>query len=261
MKSKCTTFKKLSKTGCLFLLILIVFSSCKKDNKNIIPDADTDPVTVTDISGFWIANETITDNCSGTEETEQKTEIFAVEQLNNNLKITIYPTGDILDGTIDGDKISWEGTIPTVSGKTDIDFTGTVTNNGNQAVGTSSWQWYSDTYSCSGTTKISGEKVVQETADFSGEWEGTWISEENPVDGTFSANVTQNDTILSGTVDVPFLGISNASLKGFVSGNVVFFGDIEDKIKFVGIINENAGEGSYSYMSLSDEGSWTGTKQ
>ncbi len=254
MKSKGILFKNISKISYLFFIIIVIFSSCKKD-ENI------EPVQISDLSGFWIISETITGNCHGSVETEQKTEIFSIYQQDSKLTITIYPNGDILKGTVEGDKISWEGTIPTVSGKTDIDFTGTATNNGNQAAGTASWEWNSDTYNCSGTTKISGEKVIQETADFSGEWEGTWKSEENSADGTFSANVTQNDTILSGTIDVPFLDISNASLKGFVSGNVVFFGDIEEKIKFVGIMNENTGEGTYSYMSLSDEGSWTGTKQ
>ena len=254
MKFKIITSKKLRRYSYLLLLLIILFSSCKKD-ENITPE------TIIDVNGFWIANETVTGNCSGNTETETKTSVYAIEQQESKLKIIFYPNGDKIDGTIEGNKITWNGTIPTVSGKTDIDFTGTATSNGNQADGTANWEWYSDTYNCSGTTKISGNKVIKEHANFAGEWTGKWESEENPADGTFSANVTQNDTILSGNIDVPFLDISNASLKGFVSGNVVYFGDIDEKIKFVGILNGNTGEGTYSYMSLSDEGSWTGTKQ
>ena len=239
----------LSKTTCLLLLLSIIFSSCKKDDDSLkkLPE---------DISGFWIIAETITGNCHGSVETEQKTEIFSIKQIGNKLTVTIYPNGDKLDGDIDGDKISWKGTLPSGSGNMDIDFTGTATDNGDKATGTASWEWYSSTFRCSGTNTLSGNKVTTGTANFGGEWNGTWESEENSVNGTFSANVTQTDTTLTGTIDVPFVGITNASLKGFVSGNIVYFGDIENKIKFIGTVNGNSGTGTYSYMSLSDEGSW-----
>ena len=254
MKLKIIKLKKRYIISCLFLLTIVVFSSCKKDDDGIqkLPE---------DISGFWIIAETITGNCHGSVETEQKTEIFSINQQDSKLIITIYPNGDKLNGTIDGDNISWKGTIPSGSGKIDIDFTGTATNNGDKATGTASWEWYSDTYRCSGTNVLIGNKVTVVTANFEGVWNGTWNSEENPVDGTFSANVTQTGTVLSGIINVPYLGLSNASLKGLVNGNVVFFGDVDDKIKFVGIVNGDAGEGTYCYMSLSDEGSWTGTRQ
>ena len=237
-------------TAC-FLLFFIIFSSCKKEENN----------PLLNINGFWIVNEAITGNCSGSTQTEQKTEIFEITQKDNNLRIKIYPNGDELDGSIDGDKISWKGTLPTSNGKTDIDFTGTATNNGNQAAGTASWEWYSSTYRCSGTTTLSGNKVTAETANFEGNWTGAWVSKENSINGTFLANVTQSDTLLTGTIDVPFIGLTNAGLKGFVSGNVVYFGDIENKIKFIGTVNGSTGTGAYSYMSLTDEGSWTGTRQ
>ncbi len=242
----------LFKLACL--LLLIIFSSCEKEENSDIKDVKRD------ISGFWIVNETIVGNCSGTTKTDQKMEIFKIKQQDNNLKVTIYPNGDEIDGTIDGTKISWEGTLPSGKGKVDISFTGTITDN-NKAKGTATWEWYKGTYRCSGTTTLNANKVITKKVNFEGKWTGTWTNKDNSISGTFSANVTQTDTLLTGTIDVPLINLTNEDLKGFVSGNVVYFGDINNKIKFIGTINEDSGIGTYSYMSLSDEGSWTGTRQ
>ncbi len=253
MKSNRIKFSTLHKIAYLFIVMIIMLASCKKDDNDIQGTAE-------DVSGFWIISETITGDCHGSVETEQETEIFSIEQTNNNLKITVYPNGDQLNGTINGEKISWSGTLPTSSGNMDITFSGNCSNSGTNASGNASWEWYSNTYNCSGTTVLTGNKVTSENANFEGEWNGSWDSEENSVDGIFSANVTQTGTTLSGTIDVPYLGLTNANLKGLVNGNVVFFGDVDDKIKFVGTLNEDSGEGTYSYMSLNDEGSWQATR-
>jgi len=228
---------------------LLMFSSCEKDNNN-------NNITALTIDGFWIVDETVTDNCSGITETGQQTEIFSVEQHNNDLTVTLYPNGDVVNGTINHSNITWEGTLPSGSGQLDIDFTGTVSGNGNQIHGTADWIWHSDSYQCSGTTVMSGNKVLEESLNFEGEWNGTWESEDYSYEGIFSANVTQVNSLLSGTISVPEIGMYDAALEGIISGNVVYFGDIDEIIQFVGILENNTATGTYSYMSSTDEGSW-----
>ncbi len=240
----------------LFLLLIftLIASSCSKD-ENENSDLNLD------VNGFWISNLSITGNCSGSETTETKTEIYSIAQSGNELKVTVYPIGTEMSGVISGNKISWNGTVPTSSGNSTIDFSGTVNKTGDGVTGSATWTWSSSTFQCSGTTQVSGEKVVAETADFSGDWQGTWQSEEYQYNGTFSVSVIQHNKLLSGTIDVPEIGLLNADLTGQVSGNVVFFGDIEGNIKFVGLLNNNTGAGDYAYPGYQDDGSWTGTKQ
>jgi hypothetical protein len=66
---------------------------------------------------------------------------------------------------------------------------------------------------------------------------------------------------LSGTINVPEIGMNGASLKGSVDGNTITFGDIDDKITFTGIVGgESAASGTYIYPSLTDNGAWQGSK-
>jgi len=254
MKSKNLKINDLICSLFALLGLVLILSSCKKD------EGGNTELNL-DVNGFWIATESITGNCSGSTTTETETEIFSITQNGNDLAITVYPIDKELVGKLVGNKLTWRGTIPTSSGNTTMDFSGTINNSGNGVTGSASWTWSSSSFQYSGTTQVSGEKVVAETADFSGDWQGTWQSEESSYNGTFSVSVVQNDKILSGTIDVPEIGLSDADLTGQVSGNVVFFGDIEGNIKFVGTLNNNSGSGDYAYPGYSDEGSWTGTKQ
>ncbi len=239
-------------TRYLFITIILLFFSCQNDEQ------DTDPDTNYDVSGFWIVNETVTGNCSGSLQSENETEIFSVKQSGNNLSITVYPNGDVLNGKAEGSKITWEGTLPTTSGNIDIDFSGSLKND-SKIVGDADWDWYSNDYSCNGIMEANAQKVTGDDVDFTGQWEGTWTSDEYNIEGSFSANVNQEGTTLGGIISVPEIRMSGAVLKGFVHGNVVYFGDVDDKIKFVGLLQADA-SGAYSYNSLSDEGYWTAVR-
>ena len=246
----------LSKPYYMIVLIALVLVSCKKDD-------ETSQVTL-NIEGFWIAQETTTGDCSGSQATETKTSIYSVEKgTGNAITVTLYPRETELAGTLIGNEIEWGGTIPTSSGSMLLDFNGTVNNTGQTATGSGTWTWSSNSssYECSGTVSVTGSKVIVETVDFTGNWQGTWESEEYNLDGTFSVQVTQSGSTLSGTIDVPEIGLDNAALKGQVNGNVVFFGDVGDIIKFVGLLNGTTATGAYVYPSYSDDGEWTATKQ
>lgn len=102
-------------------------------------------------------------------------------------------------------------------------------------------------------------------ADVTGEWNGTWVSlvfSALNVKGTFKATVVQNNTVLTGSINVPEIGMSNAQLKGTVDSTNITFGDIDGKIVFTGKVSGNsAASGSYTYASLGDNGTWSGNKK
>lgn len=232
------------------MVLIALFVSCNKDE-------DDNQQKTLDINGFWIIQEDITGNCSGSLETEKDIEFYSVGQSGKNLEITLYPNGHIIQGHLDGNTLTWSGTIPTINGDLDIDFSGTVNAEGDEINGESDWQWYNDSYNCSGTTVTTGSKVVGDDIDFSGNWNGLWESEENNIEGGFSANISQDGNNLGGTISVPEIGLENAALSGMVHGNVVYFGDVGGVIKFVGVLKDEQASGGYSYNSLSDEGEWT----
>lgn len=239
----------------LFSFFIALFMlSCNKDEGE-------DTAVNIDANGFWVASETTTGNCSGSMSTETKTMIYSIAQNGNDFTITFYPAENKVDGKLIGNKISWNGTIPTSSGNTAMNFAGEVDNTGTTVTGNGNWTWSSETFQCSGSVKVNAQKVVAQTADFSGNWQGTWQSEESSYSGTFSVNAVQNDNLLSGSINVPEIGLSNADLTGQVSGNIVFFGDIAGTIKFVGRLNNNTGAGDFAYPDFQEEGSWTGTRQ
>ncbi len=232
-------------------LVFILFG-CEKDN-----NGDS---TTPDVSGFWIVTETITGNCEDEVYPQQETVIFEIEQADSNLTFITYPEGDVLEGTIVGITITMEGEFSSDGGNNHISFTGVIGNNGNSISGTGEWEWYSGFYSCSGTAVITGEKASNANINFSGEWNGSWASEEYGLDGTFSVDVTQTGHMLSGTIDVPEIDMYNAELEGEVHGHIVYFGDIDGIIKFAGTVEDDVASGNYIYPYFGDEGTWIATR-
>ena len=231
----------------LLFAILVLFA-CKKDNDN-----DNE---IPNVSGFWIVIENITGNCGGENYYDQETVIVEIEQSNNNLNYTIYPGGETLEGTINGNNITMEGQYSDGYSTSIISFSGTIDNSATVFNGTAGWEDFSDTHNCSGTAIVSGEKTSDTDEDYSGTWMGTWVSEEYGLSGSFTVNVTQSGHTLSGTISVPEISMSGAVLQGEVHGNVVYFGDINGTIKFAGTIDNNSSSGSYTYPAYYDEGTW-----
>ena len=140
MKSKRPKISKLHFVLTVLFAFTILFSYCKKEDENT-------PATPIDVTGFWIVSQTNTGNCHGSVETETETEIFSVMQTGNNLKITVYPIAKDLTGTVNGNIVKWSGTIPTSSGNTTIDFSGTANSDGTGISGSASWTWSSSSSS------------------------------------------------------------------------------------------------------------------
>ncbi|MDD5772811.1 MAG: hypothetical protein PHX78_05010 [bacterium] len=118
------------------------------------------------------------------------------------------------------------------------------------------------TTSSNNVTQPSGTVI-----NVSGEWNGPWTSSvfiALNVKGTFKATVVQSGTVLTGTINVPEIGMTNAQLKGTVDTTNITFGDIDNKIVFTGVVSGNSsasGTYIYAYAPLNDNGTWSGTKK
>ncbi|MEC4676054.1 MAG: hypothetical protein VST72_03900 [Nitrospirota bacterium] len=98
--------------------------------------------------------------------------------------------------------------------------------------------------------------------DISGSWSGTWASSVYTLDDTFDTTITQQGSILSGSINVPYISLAGADLKGTIDGRTITFGDIAGLITFTGTVSQDATtlSGTYVIPSESDNGTWQGTK-
>jgi uncharacterized delta-60 repeat protein len=94
--------------------------------------------------------------------------------------------------------------------------------------------------------------------DMDGTWDGTWVSAvTSGLDGGFEARVVQSGSSLSGSIDIPFIGMQTAALTGTVSGSQITFGDIDHTITFVGSVSGDGSSGTFSLPAYDEQGTWT----
>jgi hypothetical protein len=213
-----------------------------------------------DLSGTWEIQETINGNCQGEDYPITRTQVFAITQSGNHFTF-VAPDSTSVNGTISGNSVTWRGSWREDGGTLTNKFSGTLSGDGNRIDGSSTWTWADADYSCNGTAQFVLTRLPQATGDASGTWEGTWSSTSYGISGSFTAKITQTGTNLSGTIDVPDVGIIDTELKGTASGESMIFGDINDRITFTGTRSgSNNASGTYTYPGMSDSGSWQATK-
>lgn len=113
--------------------------------------------TCANAAGTWNMTERVdaTDCGEGTY-TENVT--YTVTQSGCN--ITVVPSsnpGLRFSGSINGNKLSWQGSWPEDDGTTTAKISATI--DGDSISGSSSWSWSDGTDSCNGTTQITGTRV------------------------------------------------------------------------------------------------------
>lgn len=122
-------------------------------------DGDSDHGgTCANAAGTWEMTEQVdaTDCGEGTY-TEYPT--YTVTQSGCN--ITVVPSSNPslrFNGSINGNQISWSGSWPEDNGTTTADISATI--NGNSISGSASWSWTDGTDSCTGTTQITGTRLI-----------------------------------------------------------------------------------------------------
>jgi hypothetical protein len=243
-------------------------SAFGKNNLGTLSDISLAAMTIAnpepppaDLSGNWNIQETTTGNCPGDDYPFTGHYLGSLIQTGNGLTVTYSPGGYTLNGTISSNTVSFSGTFPRSGGTVTTSFTGTASPDGLTISGTASWTWSDGEVNCSGTTTVAMTKVVAAIINVAGLWNGTWTSSAYGLNGTFSANITQQNATLGGTISVPDIGMFNAGLKGSVNDNNMTFGDIGDQITFIGAISGNSyATGTYSYPSMEDSGSWEGSR-
>jgi uncharacterized delta-60 repeat protein len=111
---------------------------------------------------------------------------------------------------------------------------------------------------CGGSGSGSGNGNGDALGDMDGTWEGTWVSGEvSGRNGSFEAQVVQSGSSLSGSIDIPYIGMENAVLTGTVSGSRITFGDIDHTITFVGSVSGDRCSGTFSMPAYDERGTWT----
>lgn len=215
-----------------------------------------------DINGTWQVEEEIDGNCSS-DYPYSRTLAYTVTQQGNSVTIYNNLEGKEFSGSLNGYTLTYSGSVPNGDGTLTFDFTGQCAQDGQSFSGNGQWV-YSETggYSCNGTNAITCVSASSDRIDASGDWDGTYDSLENYIAGSFSASIVDTDGVLSGTLDVPDISISDAELTGTVEGNVITFGDIDGLITFVGVISDTESDavGSYIYDDDFDDGTWQASR-
>jgi hypothetical protein len=248
-------FTNLQKHYIILLSAAFAISACeKKENTGNNDKHDTVK------SGFWIIDEVTNSNCGSSSDPEHKTGIYYLELLEGNaLEITEFPEEKKYPGQLTGRMVTWEHTYPSDNGQISVIFNGTLKDNFTKIEGTAEWTWSSGVFSCSGITTAVGKIVADTSVLFEGTWQGGWQSEDSDRNGKLYASVIQNDTLLSGSITIHEIMMVNTPLKGKAHGNIVFFGDVDDQIRFVGYVEGVKAKGRYYHDFWEDEGVWEAT--
>ena len=234
------------------LLFVLIYSCDKAGNSS---------PGIPNLAGSWKIHETINGNCEGEDYPFNKIDIAAIKQNGNKLSVIYSTLGIDFSGTLAGNTITFSGNYPDNGGTNSIDFSGTLSADGNSFTGNASWTWSDNDYTCSGTAQVTGIKVAQALTNIDGEWEGIWESEDEYSTGSFTVDIIQSDTNLSGSINIPEIDIFDADLKGSFSGNSILFGDVNNEILFYGIVESDTSlTGGYTHDYLNDQGTWRAIK-
>lgn len=101
--------------------------------------------------------------------------------------------------------------------------------------------------------------------DLTGTCSGTSASSVLGVTTAFGVEVVQQESALTGEIDIPTIGMSKRPMKGSLHASSIRFGDVDGEIEFQGRVKGGAGsttlqlEGTYAYPSYGDRGTWEAT--
>jgi hypothetical protein len=142
--------------------------------------------TCVDVSGTW--NTTELEDATGCGEgTYTNYNEFTITQSGCNISVDagVYGTHS---GTVNGSQITYTGSYPEEGGTTTINVNLTIS--GNSLNGSATWTWSDGTYSCSGSTQITGTRSADDsdgkdpTADITSPTGGSSYTEGDTI--TFS---------------------------------------------------------------------------
>jgi len=258
-----SNFQKVYAIGEEYVTVTYMLS-CNSISSMDINNGENLQEPAIDLSGTWNVQETKYGNCEGSTYPQYEAYTATASQTGNDFN-SIYTSDNetnTISGTISGNALTWQETRTDDNGTTSIDFSGTVSGDGNTINGTATWTWTDGSDNCSGTTQITVTRVTQLSVNVTGTWEGIWQSSVYGLSGTFTAIIIQHDSTLSGSIEVPEIEMYSTDLAGTATDDTIVFGDIENQITFTGTLSgDSMASGTYIYPSLYDNGTWDGTKE
>lgn len=220
--------------------------------------SDSDIQAQVNLTGIWHTEEAVSGNCKSETYPYTTIHIYTASQDGNSVTMQDDLEDTVITGTVSGYTLTFSNTVTDGYGNTTINFNGTCSENGEGFSGSAQWTYSEPGYSCSGTSQITGTKTSEIQADATGDWTGTYSSQVYSLTDTFSASIVDNAGELTGTISVPYIGMTDAELTGTVVGRVITFGDINGLITFSGVLTHGGtATGSYVYDTLDDEGNWS----
>jgi hypothetical protein len=133
----------------LIFLFISLLAGCSNDSSD-----GNDRTSCYSVEGTWETVEHAV-GC-GNDVTENKT--YTITQ--DECQLTVDIDGDTFYGSIDDDRITWQGSYSDEDGATTITSM-SLTVSGDTISGSSTWQWTDDVDECSGSTTITGELMSE----------------------------------------------------------------------------------------------------
>lgn len=146
---KAQTFKQITTTALLSGAIGL--TGCSSSDSAAPPAAP-----IGDISGTWDISESYTSATAGCSGYNSYT--LTTVQSGNSVTVTDN-SGNVFNGTLSGDKLTWSGSYPDYPGTTSSNVTVTIGTSCTTLTATATWSYSETGFSCSGTSTSTGTRI------------------------------------------------------------------------------------------------------
>ncbi len=86
------------------------------------------------------------------------TDTYTMTVTQSGNDVTVLVSGLSFTGTLEGNRLRWSGSYPDDGGITTANVDVTISDDGNSLSGSASWTFTAGSFTCSGTTQVSGVK-------------------------------------------------------------------------------------------------------
>ncbi|MDH5766168.1 MAG: hypothetical protein OEZ38_09145 [Gammaproteobacteria bacterium] len=147
---KAQTIKQITTTALLSGAIIL--TGCSSDSAPPPPPA----APIGDISGTWAIYEAYTSASAGCSGYDSYT--LTTAQSGNSVTVTDN-SGNVFNGTLSGNKLTWSGSYPDYPGTTSSNVTVTIGASCTTLTATATWSYSETGFSCSGTSTSTGTRI------------------------------------------------------------------------------------------------------
>ncbi|MBN1961855.1 MAG: hypothetical protein JW841_12995 [Deltaproteobacteria bacterium] len=231
----------------IVLFSTAMFLGCSSDEKSFAGD----------VSGIWEVTMVENGDCSGVHYPKTKEDIVQIVQNGSDILVIFESDGEQISGKIDGHNVTWQSNQSSGSGTIELAFSGEVSNDGNEFIGSANWTYQSSSSSCSGTTAITAHHLAAPAYDLTGALIGTITSDVTLETGTFRLDIVQSATgALKAGLSMSFASSYSSCfpVEGRASGEGLTFEE-EMGMNLIGQTTDGKNF-SGTYSQGSDTGKW-----